>query len=201
MGTYPDSKNDQETETRAATKINKDKDIGYQRVKNSDLRSWLKMEGGAWQMNADLVADQQFAMDTIRELRATAPKRPRKLSKTELYRQRINTSLKYRPGIYVDASIRGRYARIVALITLGSYMPRAARMRSFLCKSSNRAEYYAILLGNQVRGPNEHLPIYTDNSGCVQKQIVENLVWIQRDDNRIAHNWVKGPKKITIKYP
>ena len=116
-------------------------------------------------------------------------------------KQRINTSLKYRPGIYVDASIRGNYAKIVALITLGSHMPLALRMRRFICKSANRAEYYAVILGDRVRGPNKHLPIYCDNAGCVYKQLVENLIWIQREDNRIADNWVKGAKNITIKYP
>ena len=170
-------------------------------MRTDDLKSWLQMEG---RVNADLIEDQMADWEAIRELRAAAPfktKQPYQYKKTELNRERINTALKYRPGIYVDASVHSGYAKIVALITLGSYMPLALRMRRFQCKNNNRAEYYAVLLGDQVRGPNKHLPIYTDNSGCVHKQIVDNLVWIQRRDNYIADNWVKGHKDIVIKYP
>ena len=115
--------------------------------------------------------------------------------------KRINTPRNYRPGIYVDASPSFGCAIIAAAVVLGGNRAVAYRKRRYPCSGNNGAEYNAITLGDQVRGPNKHLPIYSDSLGCVSKHPAENVVWVQRLDNAIAHNIAKPRHEFRAEYP
>lgn len=115
--------------------------------------------------------------------------------------KRINSRKNYRPGVYVDASPRDGHSTIVAAIVLGGSRSVAYRMKRYPGASSNSAEYDAITLGDQIRGPNKHLPIYSDSLGCASKHPAENVIWVQRLDNVIAHNLTKPRKEFVAEHP